>query len=89
MIISSTVADVPSPWIVLEYMEHGDLKTFLTVSTCIYTFVRNPSSVWTPVVSLTMYSIRKTSDPFNNWSSTWLTWRWGCTTYQREASYTE
>jgi hypothetical protein len=24
--------DVPSPWIVLEYMEHGDVKSFLTVS---------------------------------------------------------
>ena len=30
--ITSSFADVVSPWIVLEYMENGDLKSFLTVS---------------------------------------------------------
>lgn len=25
-------ADVPAPWIVLEYLSHGDIKSFLMVS---------------------------------------------------------
>ena len=27
-----TAADVPSPWLVLEFLPHGDLKSYLSVS---------------------------------------------------------